>query len=104
MIAHVVMYKFEHGIDKMKNMAKAKDMMEALPSQMKWINTIQVGFDFDRGKSAYDLCVYITFKTRDELMWFKSEPPHIEAENFLKEVTTESHLVDFVYDEDSCSV
>lgn len=104
MIVHVVMYQFKHDLYKMKNMAKAKEMLEALPSTMEWINTIQVGLDFDRGKSAYDLCVYVTFKTRDELMWFKSEPSHIEVENFLKEVTSSSHLVDYVYEEDTCAV
>lgn len=104
MYVHVIMFQFEHTIDKMQNMAKAKTMFEALPSTMEWIESIQVGLDINRGKSAYDLCVHATFKSRDELMWFMSEPSHIKVENFLKEVTTSSHVVDFVYEEDTCSI
>jgi len=104
MVGHVVMYKFGHNIEKMKNIAKAKDMIEALPSKMEWINTIQVGVDFDRGRGAYDLCIYMTFLTREKLSWFKSEPSYLEVTNFLKEVTSESHFVDFVQEEDSCTI
>ena len=104
MVAHVVMYKFGHNIEKMQNIAKAKDMIEALPSKMEWINTLQVGVDFDRGRGAYDLCFYLTFETRDKLLWFKSEPPYLEVANFLKEVASESHFVDFVQEEDDCTL
>jgi len=104
MVAHVVMYKFGHNIEKMKNIAKARDMLEELPSKMDWINTLQAGVDFDRGRGAYDLCIYSTFITREKLLWFKSDPAYLEVANFLKEVTTESHFVDFVIEEDSCTV
>ena len=104
MIVHVAMYQFKHDINKMKNMAKAKELFEALPSQMEWIQSIQVGLDINRGKNAYDLCANVSFKTRDELLWFNSEPPYIALENFLSEVTTSMKMVDFVYEEDSCSL
>jgi len=104
MVAHVVMYKFDHNFEKMKNIAKAKDMIEALPSKMEWIDTLHVGVDFDRGRGAYDLCIYITFLTRERLSWFKSESAYLEVASFLKEVTSESHFVDFVQEEDSCTI
>ncbi len=104
MVAHVVMYKFDHNFEKMKNIAKARNMIEALPSKMEWINTLQVGVDFDRGRGAYDLCMYITFTTREKLLWFKSESAYLEVANFLKEVASESHFVDFVQEEDSCTI
>ena len=104
MFVRVVMYQFKHDINKMKNMAKAKEMFEALPSSIEWIVSMEVGLDINRGKNAYDLCVHVTFKTRDDMTWFYSEPSHIEVENFLKEVTTSSHIVDYVYEEDTCSV
>jgi len=104
MVAHVVMYKFGNNIEKMKNIAKAKDMLEALPSKMEWIDSLQVGVDFDRGRGAYDMCLYITFLTREKLLWFKSEPAYLEIAHFLKEVTNESHFVDFVQEEDTCTV
>jgi hypothetical protein len=85
-------------------MAKAKEMLEALPSQIKWVESMQVGFDINRGKNAYDMCMYVTFKARDNLTWFYSEASCIEVENFLKDVVTSSHVVDYVYEEDSCSL
>lgn len=52
MIVHVVMYKFEHGLEKMANMAKAKAMLEALPEKLEWLQSIQAGVDFDRSATA----------------------------------------------------
>lgn len=101
MIVHVVMYKFEHGLEKMANMAKAKAMLEALPEKLEWLQSIQAGVDFDRSATAYDFCLYATFKTREHLMWFKVEQPSMEVLNFLKEVTVESHVVDYVVDDEA---
>ena len=103
MIVHVVMYKFKHGLDKMANMAKAKTMLEALPEKLDWLQTIQAGVDFDHTASSYDFCLYTTFKTRENLMWFKVEKASLEVLNFLEEVTEESHVVDFVVEEEETS-
>lgn len=34
-------------------------------------------------------------------MWFKVEQPSMEVLNFLKEVTVESHVVDYVVDDEA---
>lgn len=101
MIVHVVMYKFENGLEKMANMAKAKSMLEALPEKLEWLQSIQAGVDFDRTANAYDFCLYATFQTREHLMWFKVEQPSMEALDFLEKVTVESHVVDYVFDEEA---
>lgn len=103
MIVHVVMYKFKHGLEKMANMAKAKAMLEALPEQLEWLQSLQAGVDFDRSATSYDLCLYATFKTRENLMWFKVEQASLEVLNFLKEVTEESHVVDYIVDDPEVS-
>lgn len=105
MIVHVVMYQFRHEFNKMANMVKAKEMFEALPSKIEWVNSLEAGFDFNRGAKSYDLCVRATFKTKETLKWYMSEPPHIEVVKFLETVTTASHVVDYeVDDEDGCSL
>jgi hypothetical protein len=99
------MYKFKHGFDKMANMVKAKEMFEALPSKMDWTTSLEAGFDFNRGAKSFDLCVRVTFKTRNALMWYTSEPVHTEIQKFLEEVTTASQVVDYeVDDEDACKI
>lgn len=100
MIVHVEMYKFKHGLSKMADMVKAKEMLEALPEKVEWLQTIQVGMDFNHGVSSYDLCLYATFKTKEHLMWFKVEPESLEALNFLKDSTEASHVVDYEVDDD----
>lgn len=105
MIVHVVMYKFKHEFNKMANMVKAKEMFEALPSKMDWTTSLEAGFDFNRGAKSFDLCVRATFKTKDALMWYTSEPPHTEIQKFLEEVTVASQVVDYeVDDEDACNI
>jgi hypothetical protein len=93
------MFKFEHSFNKMANMVKAKTMLEALPEKIEWVQSIEVGFDFSRGSSAYDLCLRATFLTKDHLIWFKAEPARLEAMQFLKEVSEASHVVDYEVDD-----
>ena len=100
MIVQVVMYKFKHELSKMANMVKAKEMLEALPEKVEWLQTMQVGLDFNRGASAYDLCTYATFRKKEHLIWFKAEPESLEVLNFLKASTDVSHVVEYEVDED----
>jgi len=99
MIVRVVMYKFKHDLNKMANMVKAKEMLEALPEKVEWLQTMQVGIDFDRGATSYDLCLYATFKSRQHLMWYKVEPESLEVMNFLKASAEKSHVVDYEVDD-----
>jgi hypothetical protein len=101
MIVHVQMYKFKNELSKMGNMAKAKEMLEALPEKVEWVQTIQAGLDFNKGASAYDLCLYATFKIKDHLIWFKAEPETLEVMNFLKDLTEASHVVDYEVDDEA---
>lgn len=104
MIMHVAMFQFKHELKKMANMVKAKDMLEALPGKVEWLNTIEVGIDFNRGAKSYDFCVYSTFHTKQDLMWFTSAPAHLEVIRFLQDITTAMHVVDYEVDNDGCSI
>lgn len=104
MIRHVAMYQFKHELNKMANMVKAKEMLEALPEKVEWLRTIEVGFDFNHGAKSYDFCVYSTFKTKQDLMWFTSDPAHLEVVRFLQDTTTAQHVVDYEVDIDGCSI
>lgn len=99
MIVHVEMFKFKHEFNKMANMAKAKTMLEALQEKIEWVQTIEVGHDFTRGARAYDLCLRVTFLTKDHLIWFKAEPVTLDVMRFIKEVVEASHFVDYELDE-----
>ncbi|WP_345971930.1 Dabb family protein [Sulfurimonas diazotrophicus] len=100
MIVHVEMYKFKHELSKMANMVKAKELLEALPEKVEWLQTMQVGLDFNHGAHSYDLCLYATFKTKEHLMWYKVEPESLEVLNFIKDNTEEMHVVDYEVDEE----
>lgn len=89
---------------KMANMVKAKEMFEALPSQIDWIISMEAGFDYNRGAHAYDMCVRATFQTKDQLMWYRSETAYIEIMNFLEAHLLEYHSVDYEIDDDSCNI
>lgn len=101
MIKHVVMYKFKHDIQKIANMVKAKKMFQELEETVKWVDKLEVGMDFNHVASSYDLCFYATFKTKENLMWFKSEPEHLEVQKFLKEVVEEFHVVEYEVEDES---
>lgn len=94
MVVHIVMFKFkEHN--KQENILVVKSKLEALVSQIPTLLTMEVGIDFNKSDRAFDLSLYSTFDTKDDMRTYAIHPSHLEVLEFIKSVTMESRVVDY---------
>ena len=94
MIVHIVMFKFKEE-NKQENIAKTKEMLEALVAKIEPLESMEVGVDFNQSQRAFDLSLYSTFKTKEALKAYATHPAHLEVVVFIKEVTEASKVVDY---------
>lgn len=94
MIVHIVMFKFKDE-NKEANIAKAKEMLMALFGKVETLNSMEVGINFTDSDRAFDLSLYSTFDTKEGLKTYAVHEEHLKVVAFIKEVTTESKVVDY---------
>ncbi|WP_297439556.1 Dabb family protein, partial [uncultured Clostridium sp.] len=75
MIKHIVMWTVKEE-NRIENMQKMKRDLEALKSEIKEIVEIEVGIDINRSQAAYDLVLYSTFKSLEDLNAYQVHPKH----------------------------
>jgi hypothetical protein len=95
MVVHIVMFTFKEE-NKEANVVKTKAMLEALVEKIEGLQSMEVGINFTDSPRAMDLCLYSTFKTKEDLEAYASHPAHLEVVAFIKEVTTLSKVVDYI--------
>ena len=95
MVVHIVMFAFK-AENKAAHIAKAKQMLEALPAKIEPLLNMEVGVDFNGGERAMDLVLTTTFETKEGLSTYATHPAHLEVVAFIKEVTELSKVVDYL--------
>ena len=95
MVVHIVMFKFKDE-KKALNIGIAKDMLEGLERPIAELKSIEVGVNFDESPRAMDLCIYTTFQTQEDLKTYAEHPEHLKVVEFIKSVTLESKVVDYI--------
>jgi hypothetical protein len=94
MVVHIVMFKFkEEDFD--KNIKLVKEKLEALPSLIDELKCIEVGIDFSRSQRAFDLSLYSSFNSKEDLKAYAVHPEHLKVVELIREVTLESKVVDY---------
>ena len=95
MIVHIVMFKFkEENFD--KNIKEVTAKLNALVPLIPELKCLEVGVDFSRSERAFDLSLYSTFSTKDDLKAYAVHPEHLKVVELIKSVTSESKVVDYV--------
>ncbi len=94
MIVHIVMFDFKEE-NKRENIAKTRDMLEALLTKVPTLKSMEVGIDFNGSERAMDLSLISTFEDKEALSSYAVHPAHLEVVAFIKEVTTQSKVVDY---------
>ena len=94
MIVHIVMLKFKDE-DKDSNILKVKDGLNSLALKIDELKSIEVGVNFADEGRAFDLSLYSTFESKDDLKAYSVHPEHIKVVELIKSVTTESKVVDY---------
>jgi len=95
MVVHIVMFKFNEE-DKQDNLLAVKKELEALVKKIPELKCLEVGIDFNQSERAFDLSLYSTFTTEDDLNAYAVHPSHLEVVTLIKSVTSESKVVDYI--------
>ncbi|MCK9473108.1 Dabb family protein [Sulfurimonas sp.] len=95
MIVHIVMFKFKDE-NKSSNIAEVTKRLNALPELVPSLNSMEVGINFTVSQRAFDLSLYATFQTKEDLDAYAIHPEHIKVVEFIKDVTLESKIVDYI--------
>ena len=96
MIVHIVMFKFKEE-NKASNIELVVEKLNALKALIDELKTIEVGVDFNQSQRAFDLSLYSTFETKEELKAYAIHPEHLKVVELIKRVTVESKVVDYEF-------
>ena len=94
MIVHIVMFSFKEE-NKKDNLAKAKEILEALVEKIPTLKSMEVGLDFMQSERSFDLVLTSKFEDKEGLSVYATHPEHLEVVSFIKEVTDGGKVVDY---------
>ena len=95
MIVHIVMFRFKDE-NKSENIKATKEKLDALLNLIPNLNSMEVGVNFTDSPRAFDMSLYSTFDTEDDLKVYAVHPEHLKVVEFIKSVTLESKVVDYI--------
>ncbi len=93
------MFRFKDE-KKAENIEKVKSILEALPGEIEPLRSMEVGVDFLHSERSMDMVLISFFDDKEGLEAYRVHPAHQKAVEFIKEVTLESRVVDYVKDGD----
>jgi hypothetical protein len=88
------MFQFKEE-NKEANLARVKTMLEALPSKIDELKSMEVGIDISRSERSFDLVLVSTFEDQAGLDVYALHSAHQEVVSIIKEVTLLSKVVDY---------
>lgn len=94
MIVHIVMFKFKDE-NKSLNIAEVAKRLNALATLIPALKKMEVGVNFTDSDRAFDLSLYSTFETKEDLGLYAIHPEHLKVVELIKSVTLESKVVDY---------
>lgn len=95
MTVHIVMFKFKEE-NKDANLKEAREQLNTLVELVPTLKSMEVGINFTVAERAFDLSIYSTFDTKEDLDAYAVHPAHLKVVEFIKSVTTESKVVDYI--------
>ena len=94
MIVHIVMFKFRDE-GKESNIQEVVKRLNALVELIPALKKMEVGVNFTDSERAFDLSLYSTFDTKENLQSYAVHPEHLKVVELIKSVTLESKVVDY---------
>lgn len=99
MLKHIVFWFVKEeaeGLKKAEIVAKMKAMLESLPAKIDVIKGLEVGINVVPSDRAFDIALYSTFSSLEDLQLYAEHPDHVEVVNFFKKVVERSAAVDYL--------
>lgn len=94
MIKHIVMWKLKEE-SKEENARKIKEDLEGLNNIIKEALSIEVGIDINKSEQAYDVVLYSTFNSLEDLDSYQKNNDHLKVASFIKKVASSRVVVDY---------
>ena len=94
MIVHIVMFKLKDE-NKDSNIEKVKNELTALVDKIDELIDIEIGVNFADEARAFDLSLYSTFNSKEDLKAYAIHPEHLKVVELIKSVALESKVVDY---------
>ncbi|QHG90913.1 Dabb family protein [Sulfurimonas sp. CVO] len=94
MVVHIVMFKFRDE-NKESNIKDVAEKLNALSELIIELKVMEVGVNFTDSERAFDLSLYSTFETKEDLGAYTIHPEHLKVVELIKSVTMESKVVDY---------
>jgi hypothetical protein len=88
------MFKFVEE-NKAQNLLKVEKALKALVQKIDVLKSLEVGIDFNQSERAFDLSLYSTFDSKEDLQTYAIHKEHLKVVALIKEVTLESKVVDY---------
>lgn len=95
MIVHIVMFKFKDE-SKSSNIEEVIKRLNALVELIPTLKSMEVGVNFTISERAFDLSLYSTFETKEDLDAYAVHPEHLKVVELIRSVTVESKVVDYI--------
>lgn len=98
MVKHIVMILLKETEPAGKRNLHAlelKKQLESLKKTVPELLKLEVGLNFNKRPSAYDLVLITEFNSEEDLDKYRNHPAHVEVLKFLKEVTEKTAVVDY---------
>lgn len=95
MIKHIVFWKILSSDDKESVFHEIKQRLDPLKKVIPELVELEVGYNFNVSKASYDVCLFTTFRSKEDLAKYQSHPEHVAAADFIKSVVSERAVVDY---------
>lgn len=95
MVVHIVIFLFKDE-NKDANIIQTKKRLEDLVDLIPSLKSMEVGINFTESERAFDLSLYSTFDSKEALNEYALHPEHLKVVEFIKSVTLQSKVVDYI--------
>jgi hypothetical protein len=95
MIKHIVFWNFETE----EICKEVVNRLEELPTIINEIVDFEVGENFNGSDAAFQIALYSSFASKDDLQTYQVNPAHKQVAAFIGEVATSRAVVDYEIDE-----
>jgi hypothetical protein len=89
------MFKFKNE-NKEPNIKEVVKRLNSLVELIPSLKSMEVGVNFTLSDRAFDLSLYSTFDTKEDLGAYAIHPEHLKVVELIKSVTLESKVVDYI--------
>lgn len=98
MIHHIVFFNMlaeALGSSSHENAGELVARLKELKGKISVLKTLEAGLDFSKTANSFEVGLYTTFETAEDLETYRVHPDHQLVVEFVKQTTGDRRVVDF---------